>query len=348
MRQFDYSTLPEKLLMPEICNMLSAIHEYRGKQDLFITAKKDVLRTLLEIAVIQSTDSSNRIEGVFTSDVRLKELVEQRAEPISRNEREIAGYRDVLATIHENYEYIPITPNTILQLHRDLYSFQPAGIGGHWKNCDNFIAETDTAGRKHIRFTPTPAVETPDAMENLCRAYSDAVQRGVYDPVLLAALFIFDFLCIHPFNDGNGRMSRLLTLLLLYRSGYIVGKYISIEMLIEKSKQTYYESLQESSAHWNNAENNYIPFVRFFLGTVIKTYREFEDRVTHVVTGKTTKSDRIRLVFESRLGKISKADIAEQCPDISISMIERTLKELLDAGFIEKVGNGKRTAYVKR
>ncbi|MCQ2378389.1 MAG: Fic family protein [Victivallaceae bacterium] len=348
MRQFDYSGLPEKLLTPEICNLLSAIHEYRGKQALFITAKKDVLQTLLEIAVIRSTDSSNRIEGVLTSDDRLKELVEQRAEPISRNEREIAGYRDVLAAIHENYEYIPVTPNTVLQLHRDLYSFQPAGIGGHWKNSDNFIAETDTIGRKHIRFTPTPAVETPDAMECLCRAYSDAVQHEVYDPVLLAALFIFDFLCIHPFNDGNGRMSRLLTLLLLYRSGYIVGKYISLEMLIEKSKQTYYEALQKSSTHWNSAKNDYIPFVRFFLGMVIKAYREFEDRVTHVSTGKTTKADRIRLVFESRLGKISKADIAEQCPDISISMIERTLKELLDAGIIEKVGSGKRTAYVKR
>ena len=172
MRQFDYSRLPEKLLTPEICNLLSAIHEYRGKQTLFITAKKDVLQTLLEIAVIRSTDSSNRIEGVFTSDARLKELVEQKADPISRNEREIAGYRDVLGTIHENYEYIPVTPNTVLQLHRDLYSFQPPGIGGHWKNSDNFIAETDAIGRKHIRFTPTSAGETPDAMENLCRAYS--------------------------------------------------------------------------------------------------------------------------------------------------------------------------------
>ncbi len=349
MRRFDYSSFPGKLLTPEICNLLAAIHEYRGKQDLFITAKKDVLQTLLEVATIQSTDSSNRIEGIFTSDDRLKALVEEKTEPVSRSEREIAGYRDVLATIHGNHEYIPVTPNTILQLHRDLYAFQPTGIGGHWKSGDNFIAETDAVGKSHVRFSPTPAVETPEAMERLCCAYASALRQEVFDPILLAGLFIFDFLCIHPFNDGNGRMSRLLTLLLLYRCGYIVGKYISLEMLIERSKETYYEALRESSERWNTGENNYLPFLRYWLGMIIKAYREFEDRVTHVIVNrKTTKAERIRLVFDSRLGRISKADIAEQCPDISIAMIERTLKELLDAGVIEKTGKGKMTAYVKR
>jgi len=290
MRKFDYSAFPEKLLTPEICNLLASIHEYRGKQELFVTARKDVLQTLLEVAVIQSTDSSNRIEGIFTSDERLRALVEQRTAPSTSNEREIAGYRDVLATIHENYEYILVTPNTILQLHRDLYSFQYAGIGGHWKNCDNFIVETDASGKKRVRFSPTPAVETPEAMEQLCRAYSDALGQEIFDPVLLSLLFIFDFLCIHPFNDGNGRISRLLTLLLLYRHGYIVGKYISLEMLIEKSTQTYYEALQASSDHWNDEKNDYLPFLRYMLGTILKAYREFEDRVTLVINRKTTKA----------------------------------------------------------
>ena len=348
MKQFDYSSLPSTLLTSEICNLISMIHEYRGKQTLFSKAKKDVLKTLLEIAVIQSTDASNRIEGIFTSDERLKELVTQKAEPTTRNEKEIAGYRDVLATIHENYEFIPVTPNTILQLHRDLYSFQASGIGGHWKNSDNVIAETDQFGKKRVRFTPIPAFETPEAVERLCETYHEAVQQEVYDPLLLSILFVFDFLCIHPFNDGNGRMSRLLTLLLLYRQGYIVGKYISLEMLIEKSKQTYYEALQESSNGWNTGRNNYIPFLRYMLGTVIKAYREFEDRVTHLVDRNMTKADRIRMIFDRRLGKVSKADIVMECPDISISMIEQTLKKLLEEGFIEKVGRGKQTAYVRR
>ena len=348
MKQFDYSSFPETLLTSEICNLLASIHEYRGKQNLFSKAKKDVLNSLLEMAVIQSTEASNRIEGIFTSNERLKELVIQNAEPTTRNEKEIAGYRDVLATIHENYEFIPVTSNTILQLHRDLYSFQAAGIGGHWKNSDNVIAETDKSGRKRVRFTPVPAFETPDAVKRLCEAYNEAVQQEVYDPLLLSMLFIFDFLCIHPFNDGNGRMSRLLTLLLLYRHGYVVGKYISLEMLIEKSKQTYYEVLRESSDCWNAGRNNYIPFLRYMLGTVIKAYREFENRVAGLVDGKTTKADRIRAVFEQRLGRIAKADIALQCPDISISTIEQTLRKLLAEGFIEKVGQGKQTAYVKR
>ena len=347
MRKFDYSAFPGALLTPEISNLLSAIHEYRGKQDLYITAKRDILKTLLEVAIIQSTDASNRIEGIFTSDARLKELVMQKSQPVNRNEKEIAGYRDVLATIHESYEYIPLAPNSILQLHRDLYSFQAPGIGGHWKNSDNLIAETDSKGNQHIRFTPVTAFETPRAMEELCTAYRNAIAIGVCDPLMLAILFVFDFLCIHPFNDGNGRMSRLLTLLLLYQNGYIVGKYISLEKLIEQSKETYYETLQQSSANWNGGTNDYMPFMRYMLGIILKSYREFENRVEHIVTGKLNKTDRIRLIFEQKLGKISKSDIANACPDISISMIERTLKEMLDDGKIKKVGSGRATEYVK-
>ena len=347
MRTFDYSNLPGPLLTPEISNLLSAIHEYRGKQTLFITARRDVLQSLLEIAVVQSTDASNRIEGIYTSDARLKDLVLQKVEPINRNEKEIAGYRDVLRTIHENYEYIPANPNTILQLHRDLYSFHPSGLGGHWKNADNLIAETDAVGNKHVRFTPTPAFETPDAMRSLCDAYKQAVAQAVCDPLILLVLSVFDFLCIHPFNDGNGRMSRLLTLMLLYQHGYIVGKYISLEKLIEENKQSYYEALQASSADWETGQNNYMPFLLYLLGIILKSYREFESRVEHIVTRKLGKADRVRMIFDQKPGKISKADIVCFCPDISLSFIERTLKQMLESGEIKKIGAGRATAYIK-
>ena len=347
-RTFNYLNLPGPLLTPEISNLLSAIHEYRGKQTLFITARKDVLLSLLEIAVIQSTDASNRIEGIYTSDARLKDLVLQKVEPINRNEKEIAGYRDVLRTIHENYEYIPLNPNTILQLHRDLYSFHPSGMGGHWKNVDNLIAETDAAGNKHIRFTPTPAFETPEAVCSLCDAYKQAVAQEICDPLILLVLFVFDFLCIHPFNDGNGRMSRLLTLMLLYQHGHIVGKYISLEKLIEENKQGYYETLQESSTGWETRENNYLPFLRYLLGIILKSYREFEARVEHIVTTKISKAERIRHVFDQKTGKICKADIVRYCPDISLSFIERTLKQMLEAGEIKKIGAARATAYIKQ
>lgn len=348
MRNFHYTDFPGALLTPEICNLLSAIHEYRGKQALYIKAKKDILQSLLEVAVIQSTDASNRIEGIYTSDARLRELVMQKVEPGNRNEREIAGYRDVLRTIHENYEYIPVTPNTILQLHRDLYSYHPSGMGGHWKSADNLIAETDAAGNKRTRFTPTPAFETPEAMRALCEAYNEAVAQEHYDPLMLMVLFIFDFLCIHPFNDGNGRMSRLLTLMLLYRHGYIVGKYISLEKLIEENKQGYYETLQESSTGWEAGNNNYLPFLQYLLGIILKSYREFESRVEHIVTTKMSKAERIRHVFEQKTGKISKADIVHYCPDISLSFIERILKQMLEAGEIKKIGAARATVYIKQ
>ena len=230
---------------------MAKIHEYKGEQALFIEAKADTLTKLVEIAKIQSTEASNKIEGIYTSDERLKKLVQDKTTPHTRNEQEIAGYRDVLATIHESFDYIPPKSSLILQLHRDLYKFSGASYGGNYKTVDNVIAETDTQGNKSVRFQPLPAWETPEAMDDLCQAYEEAVGQGEMDPLLLISMFVLDFLCIHPFNDGNGRMSRLLTLLLLYRAGYIVGKYISIEKLIEESKETYYEALQQSSQKWH-------------------------------------------------------------------------------------------------
>ena len=347
MHTFDYKETPKHLLTPDIVNMLSSLHEFRGKQELYIEAESDVLTALLDIAKIQSTKASNKIEGIYTSDERLEALVMERAEPCNRSEEEIAGYREVLAIIHDSYEYISIRPNNILQLHRDLYSFSSRDTGGRFKNTDNVIAESGKDGQQRVRFMPVPAFQTPEAIERLCNEFNYAIERAEYDPLLLIPMFILDFLCIHPFNDGNGRMSRLLTLLLLYRSGYIVGKYISMEMLIEKTKETYYEALQNSSIAWHNDKSDYTSFVKYYLGVVLKGYNEFQDRIAHLKYRKLSKADRIKAVFDKKLGIVKKSDIAIFCPDISETTIERTLKELLEMGFIEKVGKGRATGYIR-
>lgn len=346
MREFDFKASATKLLTNDIVNMLGYIHEYKGQQNLFIEAKADVLSHLLEIAKIQSTEASNRIEGIYTSDERIKALVKEKSTPRNRNENEIAGYRDVLVTIHENYDYIPPRANVILQLHRDLYQYSGMGIGGHFKNTDNVIEEEMDDGTKRVRFRPATAFETPDMIESLCNQFLREVDRGEVDPLLLIPMFVLDFLCIHPFNDGNGRMSRLLTLLLLYRSGYIVGKYISIEMLIEKTKETYYDALQASSIGWHDGTNDYMPFVSYTLGIIKSAYKTFSERVEHLTTKRISKPERVRQFIESKLGKVTKKDIIDACPDISATTIEKTLGELVKDGTIIKIGNGCGTGYV--
>ncbi len=347
MRHFDYITSPAKLLTPEIVQMVGSIHEHKGKQELFLEANIDELKTLLEVALIQSTGASNRIEGIFTSDKRLEELVSQKAEPRNRSEQEIAGYREVLATIHESYEYISPRPNIILQLHRDLYSYSQGAAGGCYKNSDNVIAETNAEGHQKARFVPVPAFQTSEAMEELCSRFLEAWEVDRIDKLVLIPMFILDFLCIHPFNDGNGRMSRLLTLLLFYKAGYIVGKYVSMEMLIEKTKETYYEALQASSTGWHEGENSYEPFVKYYLGIMLKAYNEFESRVEHLKHRSLSKPDRIKAVIDNKVGKITKKEIMELCPDISKVTVERTLTDLVKSGHIAKVGAGPSTGYVR-
>lgn len=347
MRIFDYRKTPEKLLTPEIVQMIASIHEHKGKQELFFEANQDELKTLLEVAMIQSTGASNRIEGICTTDKRLKELVSQKAEPRNRSEEEIAGYREVLAMIHESYEYIVPRSNMILQLHRDLYSFSRGAVGGNYKNSDNLIAEIDSEGHEKVRFIPVPAFQTAEAVEELCNRFWEAWEADYIDKLILIPMFVLDFLCIHPFNDGNGRMSRLLTLLLFYKAGYIVGKYISMEMLIEKTKETYYEALQASSGDWHENENAYEPFVRYYLGVTLKAYNEFENRVEHLKNRSLSKPDRIKALIDQKIGKITKKEIMDTCPDISKTTIERTLTELVKNGHIAKVGSGPATGYVR-
>ncbi|MBQ4560529.1 MAG: Fic family protein [Tyzzerella sp.] len=346
-RKFDYKQVPEQLLTPEIVQMIASIHEHKGRQELFLEANIDELKTLLEVALIQSTGASNRIEGIYTSDKRLEELVSQKAEPRNRSEQEIAGYREVLATIHESYEYIVPRPNMILQLHRDLYSYSQSSKGGNYKNSDNVIAETDAEGHQKARFIPVPAFQTAEAVEELCNQFLEAWETERIDRLLLIPMFVLDFLCIHPFNDGNGRMSRLLTLLLFYKAGYIVGKYVSMEMLIEKTKETYYEALQDSSTGWHENENSYEPFAKYYLGIILKAYNEFEGRVEHLKNRSLSKPERIKLIIEQKVGKITKKEIMELCPDISKVTVERTLTDLVKSGYIAKVGAGPSTAYVR-
>ena len=344
MRNYNYKEKWKELLTPEIVKKLTLINEFKGEQRLFVEAHKDELRELMEIAKVQSTESSNRIEGISTADDRLKNLVKSKTTPKNRDESEIAGYRDVLNTIHENYDYIPINSNYMLQLHRDLYKFIGNSAGGIFKTSDNIIRETDADGNASVRFRPVAAWETPAAVDELCKAYKEAKDDA--DPLILNMVFILDFLCIHPFNDGNGRMSRLLTLLLLYQSGFIVGKYISIEKIIEDSKETYYEVLQDSSINWHENTNDYKPFVNYMLGIIVGAYREFESRVKLLTNPKFSKPDRIREMIKNHIGTITKSELIEMNPDISVTTIQRTLADLLKRGEIEKIGGGRYTKYV--
>lgn len=345
MRKFNYEEKWKTLLTPEIVSLLTTIHEYKGEQNLFIESNADKLTELLEIAKIQSTEASNKIEGIYTGEERLKKIVMDKTMPKTRNEKEIAGYRDVLMTIHENYEYIPIRANYFLQLHGDLYKFTGASTGGKFKSVDNVIAEVDSVGNKKVRFKPVEAWAVPESMDNLCNAYNNILSKEA-DPLILMPMFILDFLCIHPFNDGNGRMSRLLTLLLLYKSGYIVGKYISIEKLIEKSKDSYYEALKESSINWHENYNDYIPFTEYYLGIIVAAYREFSNRVQTMIESGMSKPERIREIIRRHIGKITKAEIMEKCPDISLVTVQRTLTELVDKKDIIKIGGGRYTSYI--
>mgnify|MGYP004467128733 FL=1 len=345
MKEFDYIEKWKKLLTPDIVNYLTTIHEYRGEQRLIAERHADVLESLVEVARIQSTESSNKIEGIYTSDERLKKIVLDKTMPKTRNECEIAGYRDVLNTIHESFQHIPIRDTFILQLHRDLYRFENANDGGKFKTSDNIIEEEDSQGNKFVRFRPLPAWETPEAIANLCAAYNEAVNRREADPLLIIPMFIIDFLCIHPFNDGNGRMSRLLTLLLLYQHDYIVGKYISLEKLIEKTKDGYYEVLQKSSIGWTEDENDYEPFVKYMLGIITAAYRDFFERAKMIEEKKVPKPDRIEELIKNHVGTITKSEIIENTPGISQTTIQRTLTELVKKEKIIKIGGGRYTKY---
>ena len=349
MRGFDYSKLSNMKWDNEILLLCSKIHECKGRQDLFVRQKPAQLERLIEVAKIQSTESSNRIEGIVTTSTRIKKLVEEKTAPKNRDEKEILGYRNVLNTIHDSYEYISVSKNHILQLHRDL--LQPAGIshGGNFKNVQNYIKETKPDGTEVVRFTPLAPYETPEAIDMICNSFRDTLALEIVDPLILIPAFICDFLCIHPFNDGNGRMSRLLTLLLLYKCGYEVGKYISIEKQIETTKDVYYDVLQEIDHGWHEEENDPTPFIKYMLQMVLGCYMEFEERVGVMEeTGvKSSSYDVVKAYVDNKLGKFTPADVLAECPSVGRTSIFNALKKLVEEGYIEKHGERKAAFYVK-
>ena len=349
MRSFNYRRLYDRAWDSDVLNLVAKIHECKGRQDLFIRQKPIELDRLVEIAKIQSTEASNKIEGIVTTSSRMKQLFEEKTTPRNRDEDEIMGYRDVLNTIHESSEYIPIRPSYILQLHRDLLKRAGFSYGGRFKNVQNYINETKPDGTVVTRFTPVAPYDTPAAMENLCNAYEQAMAKENIDSLILIPTFICDFLCIHPFNDGNGRMSRLLTLLLLYKNGYMVGKYISIEKQIEKTKDRYYDALEESDAGWHEEENDPTPFIRYMLQVILACYTEFEERVglmTESGNG-STPYDIVKKYTKEKIGKFTGADVVAHCPSIGRSSALSVLKKLTEEGFITRGGSGRSTFYVR-
>ena len=344
MRQFDYSKLKDQLWDTEIVNYLSQIHEQKGKQALYLRQKPDQLDRLVEIAKIQSTEASNEIEGIRTTETRLRQLMNDKTTPRNRDESEIAGYRDALNVVHESFEYIPLTPNYILQLHKIMFSHTDSAFGGSFKNVQNYISATDATGKSFTLFTPLAPYETAPAMQEICDAYNRAVGESKVDPLILIPVFIHDFLCVHPFLDGNGRMSRLLTTLLLYRAGYEVGKYISLEAKISKNKGAYYDALELSQNGWYEEQDDPTPFIKYLLGTIISAYRDFEDRMEILVP---SSEDTVRRAVESKIGKFTKREIVELCSNMSASTVERNLRAMVARGELVKQGAGKNTYYIR-
>ena len=349
MHTFDYSQYKEHTWDNEILSYVSKIHEYRGKQELYIRQKPVELMRLIEIAKVQSTESSNRIEGIVTTKPRLKELMEDKTTPHNRDEEEILGYRNVLNLIHESYEAIPVRPSYILQLHGEMLKYTTFSYGGKFKTTANEIAKNYPDGRKETLFTPLEPYETPEAVEMLCNEFNKAIEEEIVDPLILISLFILDFLCIHPFNDGNGRMSRLLTLLLLYRSGYVVGQYISIEKAIADTKDNYYSALAVSDRGWHTYDNDPKSFIKYMLGVILACYKEFEERITITEKAgvKSTSYDVVREYATGVIGTFTKQEALEHCPSLGSSSVEAALKKLVEDGTLKRLGAGRKTHYAK-
>lgn len=347
MRDFNYGKLRNIKWDNEVLGLVAQIHEYKGKQTLFLKQKPATLEKLVEIAKIQSTEASNKIEGIVTTATRIKQLCDQKTTPRNRDEEEISGYRDALSLIHESYEYIPIKSSYILQLHKVLYRYSQRDIGGRFKNTQNYITEIKESGEQIVRFMPLDPFETPTAIEKMCESFNRETDACEIDPLILIPAFIVDFLCVHPFNDGNGRMSRLLTTLLLYRAGYVVGKYVSLESKIEKTKESYYKALEKSDINWNREENDLTPFIKYILGTVLAAYRDFEQRVI-LVEDKSSAIDLVRNAVNNTIGKFTKSDIMELVPSVGKTSVENSLKILIEEGVIGRDGKGKATFYFRK
>lgn len=346
MRPFNYSSIRNRTWDSEILGYIAAIYKESGKQELYLKQRPDELEKLVEIAKIQSTEASNAIEGIVTTNTRIKQLVAEKTTPKNRDEQEIAGYRDVLNLIHENFNVIPLSRNYILQLHKILYSHMNNPMAGQTKNVQNYISARYPDGHTEILFTPLAPYETPEALDRICEEYNKVIGNFELEPLIAIPIFIHDFLCIHPFNDGNGRMSRLLTTLLLYRSGFYVGKYISLEAKIAKNKDLYYDVLNQSQHGWHEGTEDTVPFIKYMLGILLAAYRDFEDRFS-IVEEKLPAVEIVRKAAQQKIGKFTKQDIRELCPALSVSSVEGALRKMVAAGELKREGAGKATFYVR-
>ena len=346
MRDFHYTAIREQKWDSEILGLIAAIYKEAGKQEMYLKQRPEELEKLVEIAKVQSTEASNAIEGIVTTSTRIRQLVEEKTAPRNRDEQEIAGYRDALNIIHENFDAIPITRNYILQLHKVLYSHMNNPMAGQTKSVQNYISATYPNGHTETLFTPLAPFETPEALERICDEYNRVIGNMEAEPLIVIPIFIHDFLCIHPFNDGNGRMSRLLTTLLLYRNGFYVGKYISLEAKIAKNKDLYYAALRQAQEGWHEGTEDAVPFIKYLLGIILSAYRDFEDRFS-LVEQKKPALETVRQATLSKIGRFSKQDIRELCPALSVSSIEGALSKLVASGELKREGNGKSTCYYR-
>ena len=346
MRKFDYTKLSTMSWDSETLDLIAFISQEKGKQELYLRQKPQELEKLVEVAKVQSTESSNAIEGIRTTNTRLRQICEEKTAPKNRDEEEIAGYRDALNVIHESFDLIPITPNYIMQLHKILLSHTSLPFGGKFKNSQNYISGTDSEGNSYVLFTPLDPWQTPMAMQEACDSLNLCIGNALVNPLILIPVFIHDFLCIHPFTDGNGRISRLLTTLLLYRSGFRVGKYISLEAKIAKSKDRYYDALSASQENWHERGDDPLPFIKYLLGTIAAAYRDFEDRV-EIVSEKVPAKEMVRKATNQRIGFFTKGDIRELCPSLSLSAVESALRELVAEDYIRREGIGRSTKYIR-
>lgn len=346
MRTFNYSAIKNQKWDSDILGLIAAIYKEAGKQELYLKQRPEELEKLVEIAKIQSTEASNAIEGIVTTNTRIRQLVEEKTTPKNRDEQEIAGYRDVLAIIHENFDTIPITKNYILQLHKILYGHMNNPMAGRTKTVQNYISATYPDGHVETLFTPLAPFETPEALDKICEEYNRVIGNMELEPLIAIPVFIHDFLCIHPFNDGNGRMSRLLTTLLLYRNGFYVGKYISLESKIAKNKDLYYDVLAQSQTGWHEGTENAIPFIKYILGTILAAYKDFAQRI-ELIEPKLSATEMVRRASKIKIGRFNKQDIRELCPTISDSSIEGALRKLVATGELKKEGRGKNTCYFR-
>lgn len=331
---------------PELVQIIRQIGEHKGRQDLLRLQAPEKLENLRQVAIIQSVESSNRIEGVTAPKERLAELVREKTTPRNRSEGEIAGYRDVLATIHASAADIPFTDSIVLQLHRDLMQYG-TGAGGKWKTTQNAIEETRPDGTRFIRFQPTAPHQTAEAMRALHEDFRLAMKEGKHEPLILIALYVLDFLCVHPFLDGNGRMSRLLSVLALYHQGYEVGRYISLERIIEQTKESYYETLFIASQGWHESQHNPLPWVSYWLGTVLAAYRELESRVGAMATGHGTKADIVITAIDRMKGSFSLAELEAACPSVGRDWIRALLGQLKREGRLMSEGRGRGARWRK-